>query len=46
MNVEQLIEQLLKIEDKSKEVWFIGHSDDSIIESVEESDDYIKLYDC
>lgn len=50
MNVQELIDQLLKIEDKSRVIMFIGHDNDDYVCSIKEGEyddeDVVLLYNC
>lgn len=46
MNVEQLISELSKIEDKTQEVVFIGHNDDDVIVSIRQENNEVQLLNC
>jgi hypothetical protein len=50
MNVQEMIDQLLKIEDKSRVIMFIGHDNDDYVSSIKEGeyDDepVVLLYNC
>ena len=50
MNVQELIDQLSKIEDKSKVIMFIGHDNDDYVCSINESEydgeGVVLLYNC
>jgi hypothetical protein len=46
MNVETLIQELSKIEDKTQEVVFIGHNDDDFIVSIRQENNEVQLLNC
>jgi cell fate (sporulation/competence/biofilm development) regulator YlbF (YheA/YmcA/DUF963 family) len=46
MNVEQLISELSKIEDKTQEVVLIGHNDDDDVVSIRQENNEVQLLNC
>lgn len=46
MNVEELIQELSKIEDKTQEVMFVGHYGDEFVISIREESGQVQLLNC
>jgi UDP-2,3-diacylglucosamine pyrophosphatase LpxH len=44
MTVKELIEELEKVEDKAKEIMFIGHNEDAIIGKIVQEEDQVNLF--
>jgi hypothetical protein len=46
MTVEELIQELSQVEDKTQDVVFIGHNDDDFVVSIRQENNEVQLLNC